>query len=186
VPRRKVNSLLGYADNYVFHGFGEEHSGLKQIEKDLYDRLFAVFSASAQQDEQNRVAHGPPPKFGGGGEGPEHLALKLRIAEDPAGVLGESGLKFWNKEWVLPTGDRIDLVLKDALGRFVAVEVEVCCEASEIAGPLQCMKYRAMLSYFFRRPLEEVRCILIAHSIHAEVCDRCAIHSIGTKMIPVA
>jgi hypothetical protein len=48
------------------------------------------------------------------------------------------------------------------------------------------MKYRAMLSYFFNRPLEEVRCILVAHSIHADVCGRCAVHSIDTKRVPVA
>ena len=51
-------------------------------------------------------------------------------------------------------------MLEDAFDRFVVVEVEVRCEASEIVGPLQCMKYRAMLSYFFNRPIEEVRCIL--------------------------
>jgi hypothetical protein len=32
-----------------------------------------------------------------------------------------------------PTGDRIDVVLKDALDRFVAVEVEVDCDATNRA-----------------------------------------------------
>jgi hypothetical protein len=86
-------------------------------------------------------------------------------------------------EWPLPTSDRIDLVLKDRFDRFVAVEVEVDCEASELAGPLQCMKYRAMLSYFFDRPIEEVRSLLVAHSIHANVCRRCEEHSIVTRMV---
>jgi hypothetical protein len=183
IPRPEVNSLLGYSDSYVFHGFGEEHSGLKQIEVDLFNRILAAFIASAQRDEKSRISDAPFTRFGGGGEGPEHMALKRRIARDPAGVLGEVGLRLWEEEWPLPTGDRIDLVLKDAFDRFVAVEVEVCCEASELAGPLQCMKYRAMLSYFFGRPIEEVRCILVAHSIHGNVNNRCAIHKIDTKTV---
>jgi hypothetical protein len=185
IPRRSLNSLLGYAENYVFHGFGEEHSGLKEITRDLFSRLFSRFSAAAGQDEKRRIARAPRHSIGDGGEGPEHLALKRRIAEDPAGVLGESGLRFWREEWPLPTGDRIDLVLKDALDRFVAVEVEVRCEASEMAGPLQCMKYRALLSYFFNRPLTEIRCILVAHSIHAGVRGRCDVHSIETKTVSI-
>ncbi len=173
IPRRKLNSLLGYAPHYVFHGFGEEHSGLKEISGDLFDRMLSEFKASALEDERELIRRAAGHCFGGGGEGPEHKALKLRIANNPADVLGEPGLKLWKVEWPLPTGDQIDLVLKDALGRFVAVEVEVHCGESELAGPLQCMKYRALLSYFFNRPLSEVRCILVAHSIHSGVV-RCS------------
>jgi len=64
--------------------------------------------------------------------------------------------------------------------------VEVDCYADELAGPLQCMKYRAMISYFFDRPLEETRCILAAHSIHTNVVNRCAHHSIEVKYVPRA
>jgi hypothetical protein len=87
-------------------------------------------------------------------------------------------------EWEFETGDRADVVLKDRFDRFVAVEVEVDCDASERIGPLQCMKYRAMLSYYFDRPLEEVRCILAAHSIHSGVAQRCAQHAIQTSAVP--
>jgi len=152
IPRRRVNSLLGYARNYVFHGFGEEHSGLKEISSDLHNRLLSEFEASAGQDEKKRIRRAAGHGFGGGGEGPEHKALKLRIAKNPAGLLGEPGLKLWKVEWSLPTGDQIDLVLKDALGRFVAVEVEVRCGESELAGPLQCMKYQLIAELFFQSP----------------------------------
>jgi hypothetical protein len=185
IARREVNALLGYTETHVFHGFGQDHSGLREISEEIFNRIFAAFTASTRQDELRRATEVSRPPFGGGGEGPERLALKRRIAEDPAGVLGEPGLKLWNEEWQLPTGDRIDLVLKDAFDRFVAVEVEVHCEVSEVIGPLQCMKYRAMLSYFFRRPLEEVRCILVAHSIHGDVCNRCASHLIETRTVEV-
>jgi hypothetical protein len=139
--------------------------------------------ASARTDEVQRVARDASGSFCGGGEGPEHLALKKRIAENPAAALNELGLRLWKEEWLLPTMEKIDLVLKDNLDRFVAVEVEVDCDAAELPGPLQCMKYRAMLSYFFERPIEEVRCILVAHSIHRDVQLRCAHHSIEAKVV---
>ena len=176
-------ALLGYSGQYVFRGFGDGHSGLKKIPDEVFNRIREAFTASSRKGEEIRVALAMAGGFGGGGEGPEHLALKKRIAADPARILNEPGLKLWNEEWLLPTMDRIDLVLKDSLDRFVAVEVEVDCGATEIAGPLQCMKYRAMLSYFFGRPVEEVRCVLAAHSIHADVRRRCTDHSIETKTV---
>ena len=62
-------------------------------------------------------------------------------------------------------------MLIDGFGRFVVVEVEVDCDRQELIGPLQCMKYRAMLSYLFRRNPSEVRALLVAHSIHQDVID---------------
>jgi Endonuclease NucS len=184
IPRPEVNAILGYSENNVFRGFGEEHSGLKEIPEEVFDRLLNRFLISTEADERERMARAQYRRFGPGGEGAEHLALKERIAADPSTFLREPGLKLWNMEWLLPTGDKIDLVLKDQFDRFVAVEVEVRCDAREVAGPLQCMKYRAMLSYFFNRPLDEVRCILVAHAIHSDVCQRCEAHSIETKTVP--
>lgn len=185
IPRRRVNSALGFAHNYVFHGFGEEHSGLKEIPKRVFKRLLSEFKADTLPDEAKRVRRAAGHCIGAGGEGPEHKALKLRIADDPARFLAELGLELWAVEFPMATGDKIDLVLKDALGRFVAVEVEVRCGVAELAGPLQCMKYRALLSYFFDRPIAEVRCILVAHSIHARVRGRCSAHSIETITVSV-
>jgi hypothetical protein len=184
IPRRQAAVLLGYAQSYVFRGFGEEHSGLKQISADTFERLRAAFIAFAESDEQQRITRASQADFGPGGEGPEHLALKHRIAADPAGTLGEAGLRLWNVEWGLPTSDCIDVVLKDSYDRFVSVEVEVDCGATEIVGPLQCMKYRSMLSYFFDRPFEEVRTILAAHSIHPGVRQRCGLHGIQSIVVP--
>lgn len=102
LSRQETNRILGYSDKNVFRGFGEEHSGLKEISHELFDRVYSAFMVSALRDEQARVANAPTPRFGGGGEGPEHLALKMRIAADPAGVLGEPGLALWDKEFRLP------------------------------------------------------------------------------------
>ncbi len=183
LSRLEVAALLGFSERYVFRGFGDEHSGLKQVTEETFDLIRSAYNASALTEEEDRIAHASAGRFGEGGEGPEHLALKRRIAENPADLLREPGLTLWNEEWLLPTMDRIDLVLKDSLDRFVAVEVEVDCDATELPGPLQCMKYRAMLSYFFERPIEEVRCILAAHSIHSEVQLRCGHHSIEARVV---
>jgi len=43
-----------------------------------------------------------------------------------------------------------------------------------LAGPLQCMKYRAMLAYKLKLPVGEVRCILAVHEIASEVKSHCA------------
>jgi hypothetical protein len=75
-------------------------------------------------------------------------------------------------------GDRVDVVLKDSYDRFVMVEVEVDCTEVEIVGPLQCMKYRAMMAYLFGRQTNEIRTILVAHSIHSTVIERCRNHAI--------
>jgi hypothetical protein len=184
IPRRQAATLLGYSEEYVFRGYGEGHTGLKEIEKDRFDRLLAAFVASAEVDEKQKIERARQSRFGRGGEGPVHLALKNRIAADPAGVLDEEGLKLWAVEWGLSTGDCIDVVLKDRFDRFVSVEVEVDCTATEMPGPLQCMKYRAMLSYFFNRPCSEIRTILAAHSIHSDLRKRCESHLIQCHEIP--
>jgi hypothetical protein len=128
---------------------------------------------SSRQGVSDRLARPLQRAFGPGGEGPDHLALKERIAADPAGVLGEPGLRLVAMEMRFPTADRIDVVLEDCYGRLVAVEIEVNCDADEIIGPLQCMKYRSLLAYGFDRDPLEVRMILAAHHVHPSVREKC-------------
>lgn len=185
IPRREANRLLSYAASFNLHGFGDSHSGVKQISSELFESIVSVYRASSEAADEERIASRiGHPTLGGIGEGPDHRALKERIAADPAGVLGEEGLRLWRMEWLLPTADRVDVVLKDRFGRFVAVEVEVDCGVNEVIGPLQSMKYRAMISYVFERPLEEVRSMLVAHSIHQVVADRCANNQIESHCVP--
>ena len=185
VPRSVLLNVLGYKDNYNLHGFGEANSGLKEITPSQFESLREAFTQSAATMEQAQLQSISRQGFGGGGEGPEHLALKELIAGNPSEILGEPGLCLWRMEWpFVETGDRIDVVLKDRFGRFVAVEVEVDCDGVHMAGPLQCMKYRAMLSYYFNRPLEEFRTMLVAHSIHRDLEDRCHRHLIESVRIP--
>jgi hypothetical protein len=46
IPRQKAAQLLGYSENYTFRGFGEDRSGLKEIDKITHRRLLEEFNIS--------------------------------------------------------------------------------------------------------------------------------------------
>ena len=186
IPRERFLPLIGYRASWNLHGFGDNHSGVKRLTAGEFTALRKMYEECADREDRKRVKENAIGRHlgGPGGEGDAHRGLKERIAADPAAVLGEDGLSLYRVEFPLNcTGDRIDVVLRDNDKKFVAVEVEVKCDRSQLAGPLQCMKYRAMLAYFFRRPLKEVRCILAAHTIASEVSARCAAFDIETTMV---
>lgn len=187
VTREELNHVLGYASVYNLRGFGDGKSGIKEIPESTSARLLEIFLARAEEAERRHLTHPTGSHAGGSGEGPEHLALKQAIATDPSAILGEPGLTLVDEEWPFSvTGDKIDVLLKDAVGRYLAVEVEVDCDAFHLAGPLQCMKYRAMLAYRFRKRIEEVRCMLVAHTINADVRARCSAYGIEIREVPRA
>jgi len=186
IPREEFLPLIGYRASWNLHGFGDNHSGVKRLTVEQFAALRQMYEASADREDRKSVANNTRGgQFGGQGrEGDVHRSLKERIAADPSAVLREEGLVLDQMEFPFKcTGDRIDVVLRDKDKRFVAVEVEVECDRSHLAGALQCMKYRAMLAYLFKRPLEEVRCILVAHTIASEVKARCAAFEIETIMV---
>jgi len=172
VYRKKLAKYLGMSEEYPFKGFGDGHSGLKEINEDEFtdivehyqqDRRESDFSKKSQQSNHNGGVSG--------GEGPAHKALKLAIAENPE-ILGEKGLELVGIEFGFVTGDRIDVLLRDSFGRMVPVEVEGECTEYEVAGPLQCMKYRALIAYHFDREVQEVRSILAAPIVHRKVSEK--------------
>lgn len=186
IPREEFLPLIGYSPNWNLHGFGDNHSGVKRLTAKQFTALREMYEGLADREDRRRVERNSRGgQFGGtGGEGDVHRALKERIAADPSGVLGELGLRLEKVEFPFGcTGDRIDVLLRDQDKRYVAVEVEVDCDRNHLAGALQCMKYRAMLAYYFERPLEEVRCILVAHDIASEVKTRCAAFEIETALV---
>lgn len=185
IPRRDLSRALGYSTAFAFRGYGTGHSGLAELDAQTFETLRQRFIDSvADGDFKITTTLKGHPWGGPGGEGPVHLALKLSIAANPAAVLGEPGLEHWATEFKLPTGDTVDVVLKDEHGRFVMVEVEVDCDQSEMIGPLQCMKYRAMFSYLFKRHASEVRAVLVAHSIHGDVASQCATYQVESRVQP--
>jgi hypothetical protein len=186
IPREEFLPIIGYSPKWNLHGFGDNHSGVKRLTAKQFAALREMYERLVEREDRKRIERNSRGgQFGGaGGEGDVHRALKDRVAADPSGVLGEPGLTLKEVEFPFGcTGDRIDVLLRDQDKRYVAVEVEVDCDRNHLAGALQCMKYRAMLAYYFERPLVEVRCILVAHGIASEVKTRCAAFEIETTVV---
>lgn len=173
IPRTLLNEFLGYKPTYALRGFGTRKSGLMHIGSEVHNRIKREFESSHQGSDDTRLASAERSLRGSGGEGPVHLALKNNIASNPSAVLGEDGLTLVKVEYGFgATGDRVDVLLRDSLGRFVAVEVEPTCPDDHIAGPLQCVKYRALLAYQFDRSLDEVRTLLVTHELSEKVLEK--------------
>jgi hypothetical protein len=43
VPRKRVAEILGYSPEYTFRGFGSLHSGLMEIRREDFEKLYADF-----------------------------------------------------------------------------------------------------------------------------------------------
>jgi hypothetical protein len=182
IDRPTLAKLLGYSEKYSFRGFGDQNSGVKLLTKETFDKIHSEFLTSNEKDNGvlKRTWRG-----GGTGEGPFHKSLKEYIAAQPAIALNEEGLRTIRCEFdELPTGDRIDVLLKDKDGRFVTVEVEVDCDDEELAGPLQCMKYRALIAYLYKRRVPEVRTVLAARKVATLVKTQCKNYEIEIVEIP--
>jgi hypothetical protein len=168
VPRKELNSILGFHADYQLRGFGAGHSGLKKITKTEFDSLVSAFKVGATKSsliERALKRKFRPSVRPTGGESPAHLNLKHFIAADPSTVLGEAGLTTVNVESSFPTGDRADIVLMDALGRIIGLEVEVDVGDEDIPGVLQAIKYRAMLEFTTQQPAGQGRAFLVAYTI---------------------
>jgi hypothetical protein len=83
---------------------------------------------------------------GRGGEGPDHLRLKMHVAAHPEIVGLAAGSADGEVEWGTASGDCIDIVF-ERRGRQLAVEVKPhhASEGDMIRGVFQCLKYREVL-----------------------------------------
>jgi len=185
VERSAVAKALGYLPNYSFNGFGELKSGLKCLDEAAFDTIVRHY----RDDFGERFPLGRVDLsgrgHGSGIESPEHLALKLRVAADPAGMLGEAGLACVKIEHPFGTGDCADLVLRDRLGRVIGCEIEVSVGEHETEGPLQALKYRHMLEFECGCAPGGGRAFLVAHSIHGLMRKRCEQHQIECFSVPL-
>lgn len=181
VPHQDAAAALGYKRNYSFRGFGTDRSGLMEIPLEVHQALLNAYDAGASP----LPTKGPPPRSGGpgGGEGPEHKRLKEDVFADPAGVLGEHGLEPLALEFQFQTGDRADVMLTDADGKFVAVEIEVSVEMKDLSGVLQAIKYSRMYALVARRPYHEGRAMLVAHAVDDDVKALCGQY--GVEVVEV-
>lgn len=182
VRREEVVKVIG--GNPTLRGLGGG-SGLLELAREQYDQLLSLFKSRA---EPKPPTMSPTPGYGGGGESPEHLALKKFVAHHPERALKETGLRLVEdgKEYTFCTGDRIDVLLEDREGRPVAVEIELAQTARQLDGFLQAIKYRALICAYWGRPIDGGRAVLVAHDLAPEIMQRCMDHGVEPHIIPLS
>ncbi|MFA4846284.1 MAG: hypothetical protein WC654_07055 [Patescibacteria group bacterium] len=186
VHRQATASILGYKSSYNFRGFGERHSGLRQITDIEYGKIIRRFHDARPIDLRlPPIPHSRKKGARGkGGESAAHRKLKEFVAANPSVVIGEAGLHTLRTEYPFVTGDRADIVLADSYNRIVAVEIKPEVEEVTTAGPLQAIKYRFMLEWTTNREPRDSRAFLIAHKITKRVREQCAKYGIECYEVP--
>ena len=82
----------------------------------------------------------------GAGEGPQHKALKEYICAHPESIYIRNVVKS-DMEYILLSGDRLDIYFEQKDGTRIAVEVKSKISADDdiLRGLYQCVKYKAIL-----------------------------------------
>ena len=82
----------------------------------------------------------------GGGEGAEHKNLREYIFEHPERI-NSNNIVFKETEYILPSGDRLDVYFEFEDRKHVAIEVKPSTspESDIIRGIFQCVKYQAVM-----------------------------------------
>ncbi len=184
VPRQEVAEILGYKRNYNFRGFGQEHSGLREISESQFNALLNQFAAARPLTLPQRSVPRAAKGGLGGGESIEHKQLKEFVASDPVAALSETGLRTIKVEYAFPTGDRADIVLADKYNRIIGVEIEPNVDDADEIGVLQAIKYRRMLEWSANRAFGDSRSILVAYRISSKMKKRCANYEVECFEVP--
>lgn len=117
-------------------------------------------------------------------ESREHKLVKLLVKLFADEVIGQH-LEPIAEEYVFPTGDKADLIMKDATGRLVAVEAEVdIVEEDDITGLLQAVKYKHMLEVERRFPWSRCRAMLVGFSVHPKIKEWASSYNVEVFEIP--
>ncbi len=108
-------------------------------------------------------------KYGIGGESQRHKILKQYIANNPSII----NLPADNKviiERSFPTGDRVDILMKDGDTNLSVIEIELEGEENLIKGAKQLIKYRVLELVENNFPLDSQICraILVAYEINSK------------------
>jgi hypothetical protein len=187
VRRQDVNRILGYSESNPLRGFGDAHSGLKELEKEEYEKLLSAFKRGASSSPISETGELPPPgrSFEGGGESVEHRNLKEYVAEHPSLVWGEPDVivSHVKTEYPFVTGDRADVVLRDDIGRIIGVEIELEQRDGQHDGILQAIKYRHMLALMFRLRFAETRSLLVAYGLSETAKKLCEEYAVEWRVI---
>lgn len=178
VPRKEINKILRYKSNYNFRGFGNMHSGLKNINKDEFNTLVDIFKGKITI-QSNLVSKGTPNQSGfGAEESKEHRNLKLYVAANPEVTLSEKGVTTLEVEYSFPTMDKADIMLTDQFGKIIGVEIEVSVNDGQYEGLLQAIKYRYMGELITKRRPGDSRAVLIAYTVAPNMKHLCSDYNI--------
>ncbi len=134
----------------------------------LADELSVSFPPAEADDIDSSWKEEVRRKYGGGGESPEHRALKEWIAAHPE-VLGLDPAVRGQTEFRFPSADRVDVAFfhptDDRLVHVVEVELEGKAELR--VGVYQAVKYRALASAWNQESKQptEVGASLVAHKV---------------------
>ncbi len=173
--RGELNTILGYAVENPLKGFGDLHSGLKEVSASEFSRIEEKFKEVGHVPEiKKAVTTTRTVKWGSGKEGELHKRIKEAVSADPSGLLREKGLRTIGMEYPFPTGDRADILLEDSTGRVIGVEVEPTVDDHELPGILQAIKYRYMGALMRNKRFADSRSFLVSTSftpLARKICE---------------
>ena len=119
----------------------------KTIEYEHWDTVLQLLclkpSVINSQKDEDAIRSG---KHFGGGEGPQHKALKEHICAHPESI-GIHNVAKSDMEFILLSGDILDVYFEQKDGTRIAVEVKskISSDDDILRGIYQCVKYKAVL-----------------------------------------
>jgi len=144
--------LAERVSEYAQLGLNEKRAYLQGYWLDIFaypyweDILERFGLESTTQEENELIEKAKHGAGAGGGEGPEHLALKRYVRDNPGLVDLSITFPVGTEEEPLPSGDRIDVLFKSAkLLLGVEVKSRISNDVDLIRGLFQCVKYRAVM-----------------------------------------
>jgi len=169
---------LGYLDGSVREKWQLTHKGIDQatrLEKEynvlkyinskklkLEDRVISTITEQTEVEQETQ-------KYGTGGESERHKRLKQYIARNPF-IINMSLDCEVIIERSFPTGDRVDIFMKDGHINLAVIEIELEGEENLIIGAKQLIKYRTLELVENNFPLDSQLCkaILVAYKINSQ------------------
>ncbi|NCN83245.1 MAG: hypothetical protein GW909_00025 [Sphingomonadales bacterium] len=144
--------LAERVSEYTQLGLNEKRAYLRGYWLDIFaypywdDVLEAFGLENSSPQESELIEEAKHDAGAGGGEGPEHLALKHHVRDNPTLVGLPITFPVGTEEEPLPSGDRIDVLFKSAkLLLGVEVKSRISNDVDLIRGLFQCVKYRAVM-----------------------------------------